>query len=330
MNINLLKKKIFKINSPEDFNETALVIFRHQVQNNPVYRAYVEQLQIRPERIKTPDQIPFLPIEFFKTHKVYSGSAPPDHFFESSGTTGEIRSRHYYYDLELYEQSFLKNFNGVFGKVDQFAVLGLLPSYLEQKNSSLIFMVNKLIEKSNNPHSGFYLYNYEELAEILLTTEKNEKKVILFGVSFALLDLIEKHSFNLKNTIVVETGGMKGRKREMIREELHEVLCEGFGLKQVCSEYGMTEMFSQAWSRGEGKFFTPPWLRVVIRDMHDPLSHSSVGESGGINVIDLANIHSCSFIATQDLGRINKDGSYEVLGRFDNAEVRGCNILVSR
>jgi phenylacetate-coenzyme A ligase PaaK-like adenylate-forming protein len=330
MNINHLIKKIFKIKSSEDFNETALEIFHFQLQSNPVYSAYVNRLPVRPEKVKTLRQIPFLPIEFFKTQTVFTGGSPPVSFFESSGTTGEIRSRHYYYDLEIYEQSFLKNFTRVFGRVDQFAILGLLPSYLEQKNSSLVFMVNKLIEKSDDPLSGFYLYNIEDLAEILVETEKKRKKAILIGVSFALLDLIEKHSFDLKNTIVVETGGMKGRRREMIREELHEVLCEGFGVKQVYSEYGMTEMFSQAWSKGLGKFYTPPWLGIMIRDVNDPLSPAADNESGGINVIDLANIHSCSFIATQDLGRKNSDGSFEILGRFDNSEVRGCNILVSQ
>jgi phenylacetate-coenzyme A ligase PaaK-like adenylate-forming protein len=329
MKINYLKNKIFKINSVESFNEIALEIFRWQWQSNPAYSAYVNHLRIRPERVKTIRQIPFLPIQFFKTQKIYTGDQTPGRFFESSGTTGEIRSRHYFVDLKLYERSFISSFQQFFGDINQYCILGLLPSYLGQQNSSLVYMVNRLIQLSGHAMSGFYLDNLNELANNLKSLEKAGQKSILIGVSYALLDLIELHKFSLKNTLIVETGGMKGRRREMIREELHSHLSEGFGVEKIWSEYGMTELFSQAWSTGNGKFITPPWMRVFIRDMNDPLSPADAHKTGGINVIDLANIHSCAFIATQDLGRINDDGSLEILGRFDNAEVRGCNVMVS-
>lgn len=329
MKINYLKNKIFKINSVDSFNETALEIFRWQVQNNPVYNAFVNHLRIRPESVKNIRQIPFLPIHFFKTKKIYTGDNSPVRFFESSGTTGETRSRHYFHDLKLYEHSFLSSFQHFFGDIDQYCMLGLLPSYLEQQNSSLVYMVSRLIKLSGHPLSGFYLNNLNDLAKNIAKLESEGQKTMLIGVSYALLDLTEQYKFSLKNTLVVETGGMKGRRREMIREELHALLGEGFGVEKVWSEYGMTELFSQAWSPGSGKFFTPPWMRIFIRDVNDPLSPADNHKTGGINVIDLANIHSCAFVATQDLGRTFDDGSVEILGRFDNAEVRGCNVMVS-
>lgn len=329
MSISSLKKKIFSINTDERFNETALEIFRRQWQNNHVYRDYCDRLRVRPQTIDTFQEIPFLPIEFFKTQKVFCGTEEPKNYFESSGTAGDIRSRHYYPDLRLYEQSFMKAFSLFFGDIGQYSILALLPSYLEQSNSSLIYMVKRLIEGARHPMGGFYLYDHTELAKKLELLESQKQKTILIGVSYALLDFVEKHRLSLRNTIVVETGGMKGRRREIIREELHALLCAGFGVEKIWSEYGMTELFSQAWSTGSGKFHTPPWLRFLIRDVNDPLTITAGTASGGINVIDLANIHSCAFIATQDLGRTFDDGAIEMLGRFDNAEVRGCNLLVT-
>jgi len=329
MNIQHLNEKIFKINSSESFNEAALEIFRYQVQTNKVYKTFTERLNLRAEKIKTVEQIPFLPIGFFKSHVVISGDKTPENWFESSGTTGSAVSRHYYRDTVLYEKSFNTAFQQFYGNVSEYCILALLPSYLERQGSSLVYMAGKLIEASGHPDSGFYLNNLDELALILKMLDKMGQKTMLIGVSFALLDLIELHQFRLKNVIVVETGGMKGRKREMVREELHQLLCAGFGVEKIHSEYGMTELFSQAWSQGRGKFHTPPWMKILIRDANDPLSLVGKNAGGGINIIDLANIGSCSFIATQDLGRLDDDGAFEVLGRFDQAGVRGCNLLVA-
>lgn len=270
-----------------------------------------------------------MPIEFFKTQKVVTGNLKPVGYFQSSGTTSATTSRHYFRSLELYEKSFIKNFEKSYGKITNYCILALLPSYLEQQHSSLIYMVKRLIEFSGDSNSGFYLYNYDELHQKILGLEKAGQKTILFGVTFALLDLAEKYHFHLENTIVMETGGMKGRRREMVREELHGILCEAFGVKHIHSEYGMTELFSQAWSKGDGVFCTPPWMKILIRDINDPGTLLNHHNTGGINVIDLANFDSCSFIATQDLGRTQEDGSFEVLGRFDHSDVRGCNLLIN-
>lgn len=321
--------KIFDISSIADFNETAMEIFRFQSQTNTVYREFIQKLRIKPEKISTIEQIPFLPIEFFKIHPIISGEQKPEHWFESSGTTGMAVSRHFYSDLTLYEKSFFGAFAIHYGQPQDYCILALLPSYLERERSSLVYMAGKLIKASGHPESGFYLDNLGVLAETLTRLDKSGQKVMLFGVSFALLDLIEKQQFNLKNTIIIETGGMKGRKKEMVRDELHIALKSGFGVDFIHSEYGMTELFSQAWSKGEGKFASPPWMGILIRDVNDPLSLAGKGASGGINIIDLANVHSCSFVATQDLGRILSDGTFEVLGRFDEAEIRGCNLLVA-
>lgn len=329
MNIQHLNEKIFEINSSESFNETALEIFRYQVQTNKVYKTFVERLNLRAEKIKTIGQVPFLPIEFFKSHIVISGNKTPDNWFESSGTTGSVVSRHFYRDTFLYERSFMTAFQNFYGNANEYCILALLPSYLERQGSSLVYMAGKLIEASGHPNSGFYLHNLDELAQVLKKLDQSEQKIMLIGVSFALLDLIEIHQFQLKNVTVVETGGMKGRKREMVREELHQLLCAGFGVEKIHSEYGMTELFSQAWSQGGGKFQTPSWLKIMIRDVNDPLSLIGKNAVGGINIIDLANVGSCSFVATQDLGRLAEDGSFEVLGRFDQAEVRGCSLLVA-
>ncbi|MFC2443434.1 MAG: acyl transferase, partial [Capnocytophaga ochracea] len=245
------------------------------------------------------------------------------------GTTGAQTSRHYVKDLSLYEQSFRKGFEHFYGNVEDYVVLALLPSYLERTGSSLITMVADLIERSGSEYSGFYLNEYDLLAERLQTLDASDKKVLLIGVSFALLDLITEHTFSLKNTIVMETGGMKGRRKELVREELHALLCKGFGVEMIHSEYGMTELLSQAYSVGKGIYKCVPWLKVLIRDTNDALSYLPTGKTGGLNIIDLANRESCSFIATQDLGKLYPDGTFEVLGRFDNADIRGCNLLIS-
>ena len=328
MNLDQLTNKILSINSDANFNDLALEIFRYQYKNNPAYRDFVSGLRVRPNQINHYLQIPFLPIEFFKTQIVYSGDNTNLNYFSSSGTTGSTTSRHYYMDTNFYGQSFSKSFKYFYGDVSDYVILALLPSYLEREGSSLVYMIDSLINRSNNKKSGFYLDDLDLLATELKTLDALGTKVLLIGVSFALLDLIEKYSFNLQNTIIMETGGMKGRRKEMVREELHQLLKNGFGIKSIHSEYGMTELFSQAYSRGEGIFKTPPWMRVIIRDVNDPMHLIGNTKTGGINVIDLANYQSCSFIATQDLGKTFADGPFEVLGRFDDSDIRGCNLLV--
>ena len=278
--------------------------------------------------VKSITEIPFLPIQFFKSHEVISSTDPVQITFTSSGTTGTNTSRHLVTDLNYYEESFRLGFSQFYGNIEDYVVLALLPSYLEREGSSLIYMVEDLIERSNQPESGFYLHNYDELTEKLITLDDSGQNVILIGVTYALLDLIEQQNFQLKNTIIMETGGMKGKRKEIIREELHEILCKGFGVSKIHSEYGMTELLSQAYSLGDGVFECPPWMEILIRDTEDALSYVSEGKTGGINVIDLANFNSCSFIATQDLGKKNPNHSFEVLGRFDNSDIRGCNLMV--
>ena len=320
---------IFEIKSSQDFDEKALETFRFQAENNLVYKQYLSLLNVASGAVKTVSDIPFLPIQFFKSHKIVSSTDSIEQVFLSSGTTGSLQSKHYVTDVSLYKESYLNAFEYFYGDVEEMVVLALLPSYLEREGSSLIYMVEDLIDKSNQPESGFYLNNLGELYQVLIDLESQKKKVLLVGVSFALLDLIEKYKFQLKNTIVMETGGMKGKRREMIRQELHATLKEGFGVSEIHSEYGMTELLSQAYSKGHGVFECPPWMKVLIRDTEDPLSLLPDGKSGGINVIDLANKNSCSFIAIQDLGKILTNDSFEVLGRFDNSDIRGCNLLIS-
>lgn len=317
------------IHNETDFTATALDTFRYQYENNEVYHRFCTLLQRTPEKVTALEHIPFLPIECFKTHKVYCGNAPHQQIFTSSGTTGAQTSRHYVKDLSIYEESFRKGFAYFYGDIRDYVVLALLPSYLERTGSSLITMVADLIERSGSQYSGFYLNEYDLLAECLQTLDASGKKVLLIGVSFALLDLVEKHTFSLKNTIVMETGGMKGRRKELVREELHALLCKGFGVEMIHSEYGMTELLSQAYSAGKGIYKCVPWLKVLIRDTNDALSYLPIGKTGGINIVDLANRESCSFIATQDLGKLHPDGTFEVLGRFDNADIRGCNLLIN-
>tara|TARA_R100000306_G_scaffold12297_1_gene14726 strand:+ start:1481 stop:2455 length:975 start_codon:yes stop_codon:yes gene_type:complete len=323
----MLEKEIFNIKSEAEFQRLAIEVFRFQYANVRVYRNFCDLLNTKISEVKTITGIPFLPIQFFKSHKILAENSVEETVFTSSGTTGSINSRHYVSDIGLYETSFLKAFESNYGKTENFAILALLPSYLEREGSSLIYMVEKLIEKSNNPHSGFYLYEMDALIEKLDVSEKSGQKTLLIGVSYALLDLIEKRNFQLKNTIVMETGGMKGRRREMIKEELHGILKEGFGVAKIHSEYGMTELLSQAYSNGDGIFNCPPWMKIMTRDTEDALAYM-MGRTGGINVIDLANLYSCAFIATQDLGKTFPDGSFEVLGRFDSSDIRGCNLMV--
>ena len=319
---------IFNIKSSFEFEQLAIQIFKHQFENNRVYRSFCDLLYKHPSEVKTILDIPFLPIQFFKTREVLSSKKPVKITFTSSGTTGSETSKHHITDLSIYEQSFTKGFELFYGKIEDYVILGLLPSYLEREGSSLVYMVDSMIKTSNHPESGFYLNNLSELKDTLTKVDSEGKKVLLIGVSFALLDLVETHQFNLKNTIVMETGGMKGRRKEIIRTELHNLLKKGFGVAQIHSEYGMTELLSQAYSKGEGVFTCPPWMKVLTRDTEDALTIQESGKTGGLNIIDLANVNSCAFIATQDLGKTNLDGSFEVIGRFDNSDIRGCNLMV--
>ncbi|HSI70684.1 MAG TPA: hypothetical protein VK941_10655, partial [Gillisia sp.] len=283
--------------------------------------------KVSPADVKSLEEIPFLPIQFFKSHRIFPAEGEVQKIFTSSGTTGTTTSSHFVKDLVIYEESFIKAFHHFYGDFEDYVVLALLPSYLEREGSSLIYMVNSLIQKSGHPQSGFYLDNLEDLKTNLIQLDKSGRKVLLLGVSFALLDLVENSSFQLKNTIIMETGGMKGRRKEMIREELHAHLKKGFGVENIHSEYGMTELLSQAYSSGKGVFNCPPWMKILIRDPEDALSYHPNGKTGGINVIDLANFNSCSFIATQDLGKIIGDNDIEILGRFDHSDIRGCNLM---
>lgn len=319
---------IFTISSHKQFEKTALKVFRYQYENNKVYKEFCDFLKTDVQKVKSLQQIPFLPIQFFKSHEVVSNTNEIQETFTSSGTTGMITSKHLVTDVSLYEQSYRQAFSQFYGNIEDYAVLALLPSYLERSGSSLIHMVKDLIELSNNEHSGFYLHNYNELITKLIELDNSGQNVILIGVTYALLDLIEKQNFQLKNTIIMETGGMKGRRKEMIREELHQILRNGFGVQNIHSEYGMTELLSQAYSLGNGIFECPSWMHILIRDTEDALSYVDYGKTGGVNVIDLANINSCSFIATQDLGKKQPNNSFEVLGRFDHADIRGCNLMV--
>ena len=319
---------IFTISNQKQFDKIALKVFRFQYENNLVYREFCDFLKTDVQKVKSISQIPFLPIQFFKSHSVISSTNPIETTFTSSGTTGMITSKHFVTDVGIYEESYRKGFSQFYGNIEDYVVLALLPSYLEREGSSLIHMVDDLIQLSNQNESGFYLHNYDELIAKLIQLDRAGKNVILIGVTYALLDLVEKHSFQLENTIIMETGGMKGKRKEMIREELHIELCNGFGVKSIHSEYGMTELLSQAYSLGEGIFECPSWMQILVRDTEDALSYVREGKTGGINVIDLANINSCSFIATQDLGKKYPNGSFEILGRFDHSDIRGCNLMV--
>lgn len=320
--------KILNISSSQEFEKYSIEIFNYQFEKNTIYREFCRLTGKNSSNIRSSFEIPFLPIQFFKTHKIISSNQPIKKTFYSSGSTKNNLSKHHIIDLKLYEDCFLKIFMDFYGSPSQYNIIALLPTYLENKNSSLIYMVNKLIEKSENKHSGFYLDNYKELKEKLLYLEDRDKKTILFGVSYALLNLIDFHKFKLKKTIIIETGGMKGKRKELIKSELHQMLKIGFGVKNINSEYGMTELISQAYSIHNEKFKSPPWMKIYIRESEDPMNIKTDNKSGGINIIDLANYNSCSFIATDDLGKLDKDGNFEILGRLDNSDQRGCSLLI--
>ncbi|MDB5205371.1 MAG: acyl transferase [Flavisolibacter sp.] len=320
-----LEKKVFSLSNEKDFEEIALAVFHYQYFTNPVYKAYCDAINRVPATVTDLEELPFLPIQFFKNFEVKSGAFDPQVVFKSSGTTGLTTSSHFVKDISVYEKSFLQCFAHFYGDVKELCVLGLLPSYLERHGSSLVYMVDSLIKKSDHSESGFYLYDYHRLKDTLIKLEGEGQKTILFGVSFALLDFADAFSMPLVHTTIIETGGMKGRKKEVTKAELYAQLQTAFSLKKIHSEYGMTELLSQAYAIN-GLYKTPSWMKVLLRDETDPFSPAA--KSGAINVIDLANIHSCSFIQTDDLGRMHGDGSFEVLGRMDNSDVRGCSQLV--
>lgn len=317
--------KIFQNHSNSSFEKLSLEIFRFQAEKNPIYKSYLDCLGVIPNEVKQINQIPYLPIEFFKKENVVCESKNIKAVFTSSGTSG-VQSKHLVSDVGIYEKSFTSGFEHFYGNIKDYTILALLPSYIERFGSSLIYMCEKLIKNSEKNESGFYLNEHQELSNLLLELEGQNRKTLLIGVSFALLDFVEKHPVKLKNTIVMETGGMKGKREEMVREQLHSILCKHFNVPKIHSEYGMTELLSQAYSKGNGVFESPPWMRVSCRDANDPLSNNK--QSGGINIIDLANVNSCSFIASQDLGKINENNTFEVLGRFDSSDIRGCNLMV--
>lgn len=319
---------IFKIENQEQFEHCALDLFAYQFENNPVYRSFCDLLYIHPSDVTHTKQIPFLPIEFFKTHEVHTQAKTPELYFTSSGTTSQKTSKHYVHSEQLYQSSFMQGFKTQCGNPKDYVILALLPSYLERQGSSLIYMVDHLIKASQHPDSGFYLDNFFALSEKLKYLDSSGQKVLLIGVSFALLDLIDSYNFDLSHTLIMETGGMKGRRKELIRTELHERLKKGFGVTNIHSEYGMTELLSQAYSSGNGIFTTPPWMRVYARDTIDPFTILNNNKTGALSIIDLANRYSCPFIATKDLGRVLSTNTFTVEGRFDNSDIRGCNLLV--
>lgn len=319
--------KVFGVKK-EQFEPLAMEVFKFQSGNCPVYKDFLQALKLDTDSVQSIEQIPFLPVRFFKSHAVQTTSFEPAAIFESSGTSGSVNSRHHIKDLSLYEEGFTKGFELTYGPLNNWCIIGLLPSYLERKNSSLVHMVENFIQLSEHPQSGFYLNEFEEMFILLRELEKRKQKTLLIGVTFALLDFAKAFPQFLQNTVVMETGGMKGRGEEMIRPKVHELLKEAFGLSKIHSEYGMTELLSQAYSTGEGIFYCPPWMKILIRDEEDPFVVKK-GGTGTINIIDLANIYSCSFIATDDVGKLNTDGSFEVLGRIDGSDLRGCSLMLS-
>jgi phenylacetate-coenzyme A ligase PaaK-like adenylate-forming protein len=331
---------IFHPFSEADFQQHAIALFYYQYEHNEVYRLYCNLLKVHPTMVTTTTQIPFLPISFFKTHEIKTGAFEPEIEFRSSGTTGNENSRHLIKDTKLYERAFLSSFEHVYGNPSQYCFLALLHNYLEQKHASLVYMMNKLISISKYEESGFYLYNFDELYTKIVTLMQKNAKTILFGVSFALLDFVEFFNCKVRKVagqarndpqstqlMVFETGGMKGRRPEMVKEELHYILCNAFGVSTIHSEYGMCELMSQAYSSGENHFTAPPWMKLLLRDEKNPFFCSETLTSGAINIIDFANVHSCAFIATDDLGKRDKNGKVELLGRLDAAQIRGCNLM---
>lgn len=318
---------IIRNHSVREFEKMALEIFRFQAENNEVYHEYLRYIGIGTGSIERLSDIPFLPARLFKTRRVICGHGKPGAVFTSSTTTGAVPSRHEVRDLSVYRRSLISAFERIYGPVEDWCILALLPSYLERKGSSLVFMVREWIERSRHPQSGFFSGVTDKLTEILIRQQKSGEKTLLLGVSFALLDLAEKGPFGFSRITVMETGGMKGRRREMTRQELHGILKRQLGIETVHSEYGMTELLSQAYSTGNGLFYPPPWMGILIRDRYDPFAQVPGGATGGINIIDLANVNSCSFIETDDLGRRLPGGGFEVLGRYDQSEIRGCNLM---
>ncbi len=313
----------------------ALELFQFQYRYNDIYHQYVNSLHIIPESVDSITKIPFLPIQFFKTHAIKTTAFEAEVIFESSGTTQSVNSKHYVKNLDLYKTSFTKCFELFYGPEKEWCILALLPSYLERKNSSLIHMTEELIKHSENSLSGFYLNDHKKLHQTLLHNEILQQPTLLIGVTFALLDFVEEYTMRLSNTVIMETGGMKGRREEMTRDEVHKILTKKLGVRKIHSEYGMTEILSQAYSRGNGKHKCPPWMKVLIRSEDDPLTmqttliNAKKTEIGIINIIDLANIYSCAFIATEDIGKLHHNGTFEVLGRYDNADLRGCSLLIT-
>jgi phenylacetate-coenzyme A ligase PaaK-like adenylate-forming protein len=328
----ILRNMVLKTTSA-NFEQVALQVFNFQYENNPLYKEYSNLLGKMPAKVDSVDKIPFLPIQFFKTKTIKTTEFEAEIIFESSGTTGSINSKHFIKNKKIYEESYLKGFRQFYGNEKDYCIIGLLPSYLERQGSSLVYMVNDLIKHSSHKNSGFYLYEYYKLKEILLQNEAAKQPTLLIGVTYALIDFAEQNEMELQNTIIMETGGMKGRKNEMTRNEVHKILSTKLGIKKVHSEYGMTELLSQAYSKGDGIFNCSSTMRVIIRDEDDPFKISYTLEKefirGGINIIDLANLYSCSFIATDDAGKLYTDGSFEVLGRLENSDIRGCGLMVA-
>ena len=328
--LNSLKDTIFNIANDADFERAALSVFYAQAEQNEIYSSYIKSLGVDVKNVTAITDIPFLPISFFKSHNVVTGHFTPEATFSSSGTTGATNSKHFVKNTSIYSKSFTRGFQHFYGSPQNFCILALLPSYLEKSGSSLVFMADDFITKSAQPQSGFYLDNHDALIAQLKELAKRETPTLLLGVSFALLDIAEKmpKDFDHPHLTIMETGGMKGRRKEMIRTEMHAILKDAFHVETIHSEYGMTELLSQAYSKGNGLFKTPPWMKVFVRDTTDPLTLIGNEKTGGLNIIDLANIYSCAFLATEDLGKTNLNGTFEVLGRFDTAEIRGCNLMV--
>lgn len=320
----------FIFSADKNFTEKAIALFRFQYEHNALYQRFVDSLNCKADAINTIEKIPFLPISFFKTHTVSTTDFSPVVVFESSGTTGSVNSKHLVKNVSLYEESFRKGFEQFYGPIKDYCILGLLPSYLERKGSSLVYMVEKMMQISTHPLNGFHLYDFKNLADKLLQLQAENQKTLLIGVTYALLDFAEAFPMPLENVLIMETGGMKGRKKELLREEVHQILKHAFSLTEIHSEYGMTELLSQAYAKSGGRFKTPNWMKIVLREEDDPfriITHTDKPVTGAINVIDLANMYSCSFIETQDVGRLHADGSFEVLGRMDNSDIRGCSLM---
>lgn len=321
-----LEEQIFSIKTPDDFLNCALQVFKFQYSTNSVYKSYVDARKINPNHVDCIQKIPFLPISFFKTHVVTSSRLPVKKTFESSGTTGDIPSKHYVCVPEIYNRASCTMFESLYGKLSEYVIIALLPSYLERENSSLVYMMQQFMSQSNYKESGFFLHAEHEFISVF--SQYSHAKILCVGVSFALVDFAQKHSVSHPHTIVMETGGMKGRSREIIREELHNILMPAFGVSSIHSEYGMTELLSQSYAKQNGEFVHPPWMRVLIRDLYDPYAYLPHSVSGGLNIIDLANLYSCSFIETQDIGRKISDTCFTVEGRIDSADIRGCSLMI--